>query len=50
MPDKKYSLSFTTAALLYRESITIVDLYAEMGDWRAVRCKLYEGFAIDRER
>ena len=40
MPDKKYSMSFTTATLLYRESITIAELYSEMGDWRAVRDKV----------
>ncbi len=35
--DIKYSMSFTTGTLLYRESITVADLYLEMRDWDAVR-------------
>ena len=40
MPDKKYSMSFTSATLLYHESITIAALYYEIGDWNAVRDKV----------
>ena len=35
--NNKYSMSFTTAALLYRESIMVAELVAEMGEWDAVR-------------
>lgn len=37
MPDERYSMSFTTGALLPRESLRVVELYARMGDWQAVR-------------
>lgn len=32
-----YSMSFTTGALLHRESITVAELYNELGEWDAVR-------------
>lgn len=32
-----YSMSFTTASLLYHESLTVARLYAEWGDWDNVR-------------
>lgn len=37
MADKKYTLSFTSGALLYRESLTIAELFEELKDWGAVR-------------
>jgi hypothetical protein len=40
MTQMKYSMSFTTGALLVRESITIAELYHELGDWDAVRDKV----------
>ena len=36
----KYSLSFTTGAALIRESIVVAELYVELLDWSAVRCKV----------
>lgn len=35
-------MSFTTGTLLYHESITIAELYGEMGDWIAVRDKVVD--------
>ncbi len=32
-----YSMSFTTASLLYHESLIVARLYAEWGDWETVR-------------
>ena len=40
MDQKKYSMSFTTATLLYRESLTSAQLYTELGNWDAVRDKV----------
>jgi hypothetical protein len=40
MPNLKYSMSFTSGALLHRESIVIAELRAELGDWDAVRNKV----------
>ncbi len=37
MGNSKYSMSFTTGTLLYRESITVAQLYQELGDWNTVR-------------
>ena len=37
MALKKYSMSFTTGALLKRESLIIAELYAQMGSWDKVR-------------
>ena len=37
MVDTIYSMSFTTATLLYRESITLAELYIQQKDWRVVR-------------
>lgn len=37
MADITYLMSFTAGALLYRESITISELHAELADWNAVR-------------
>ena len=37
MANVTYLMSFTAGALLYRESITVSDLYAELADWDAVR-------------
>jgi hypothetical protein len=35
-----YSMSFTTGALLYPESLIVAGLYEELGDWTAVREKV----------
>ncbi len=40
MSNTKYSMSFTTATLLYRESLTSAQLYTELGNWDAVRDKI----------
>lgn len=40
MSNTKYSMSFTTATLLYRESLTSAQLYTELGNWNAVRDKI----------
>ena len=40
MANTTYSMSFTTATLLYHESLTVAGLYAELGDWDAVREKV----------
>jgi len=39
MADSKpiYSMSFTTGALLFRECLTVVELYGKLGGWEAVR-------------
>lgn len=37
MVDFRYSMSFTTAALVYRESLLIAELFEELGDFRSVR-------------
>lgn len=36
----RYSMSFTTATLLHRESVTLAALLTELGDWNAVREKV----------
>lgn len=40
MPTQRYSMSFTTGALLYRESVIVAELYAELGDWTSVRSRV----------
>lgn len=40
MADVVYSMSFTTGALLYRESLTVAALHAEMSDCDAVRARV----------
>lgn len=42
MSDKKYSRSFAVGALLYRESVIVVELYIELNDWDAVRNRVIE--------
>ena len=37
MVDTKYSLSFTTGALLYQESVKLAELYFDSGEWSTVR-------------
>ena len=37
MTDQIFSMSFTSGTLLYHESIIIANLYADLGDWDAVR-------------
>lgn len=38
----KYSMSFTSGTLLYRESILIATLFAELGEWTAVRDRVVD--------
>jgi hypothetical protein len=38
----RYSMSFTTAALLHRESIIVAELYAELKDWTLVKNRVLE--------
>ena len=40
METEKYSLSFTSATLLHRESVLVAELYLQMKDWNEVRCKV----------
>jgi len=42
MPVAKYSMSFTSGSLLLHESVLIVQVFMEMGDWRKVRNKAVE--------
>ncbi len=35
--DTKYSMAFTTAALLFQESVRVAELFVELRDWKAVR-------------
>ena len=42
MAKDKYSMSFTSGALLYRESLLVAEMYAEIGDWQAVREKVID--------
>lgn len=37
MEIEKYSLSFTSATLLHRESVLVAELYLQLGDWNEVR-------------
>lgn len=37
MSQKKYTLSFTTGVAFVAETISIAQLYSELGDWSAVR-------------
>lgn len=41
MKSEKYSMSFTTGGLFHRESVKIATLYLELGDWDAVRDKVF---------
>ena len=34
MENKKYKMSFTAGTLLHKESVTIAELYLELGDWK----------------
>ena len=43
MMHPKYSMSFTSGTLLYRESILIASLFAELGEWTAARDRLVAG-------
>ncbi len=42
MIKDSYSMSFTSGALLYQESLTVAQLYAEMDDWDAVRDRVLD--------
>ncbi len=33
----KYSMAFTTGALLFQESVRVAELFVELRDWKAVR-------------
>jgi hypothetical protein len=43
MQHPRYSMSFTTGALLYRESLVIAELFAKLADWQAVRDRVLGG-------
>ncbi|MFW6184614.1 MAG: DUF1819 family protein [Chloroflexota bacterium] len=43
MTEEPYSMSFTTGTLLYHESLTVAELYEELGDWGAVRERVVDG-------
>ena len=42
MVDTKYSLSFTTGALLYHESVKLAELYFDLGAWPTVRTQVLD--------
>ena len=41
MGDDTYSMSFTTGGLFHRESVNAAALFLELGDWRAVRDRVF---------
>ncbi|MBN2393853.1 MAG: DUF1819 family protein [Anaerolineae bacterium] len=43
MAESKYSMSFTSGTLLYRESLTVARHYEESGDWDATREQVIAG-------
>ena len=43
MQRPRYSMSFTSGALLYRASLVIAELYAQLADWQAVRDRVLAG-------
>ena len=43
MTEHRYSMSFTTGALLYPESLTVARLIQETGDWDRVRERVIAG-------
>ncbi len=40
MGINKYSLSFTSATLLHRESVLVAELYLTVGDWNEIRTQV----------
>ncbi|MBC8466719.1 MAG: DUF1819 family protein [Deltaproteobacteria bacterium] len=40
MSKKKYNMSFTTGGLFYNESLTVVELYLSLMDWKKVRGRM----------
>jgi len=40
MKKEKYSMSFTTGGLFYRESVALAMLFVELNDWDSVREKV----------
>jgi len=42
MTENPYVLSFTAGALLHQESLTVAELYGDLGDWEAVRSRVLE--------
>ena len=43
MANAIYLMSFTAGALLYRESVTVAESYAELADWDALRDRMLAG-------
>jgi len=43
MKNKRYSMSFTTGSLFYKESLILATLYLESNDWKVVREKVVSG-------
>jgi predicted NAD-dependent protein-ADP-ribosyltransferase YbiA (DUF1768 family) len=43
MSRPRYSMSFTTGALLYRESLLVAERYVQLEEWIAVRDKVVAG-------
>jgi hypothetical protein len=43
MTTNSYRMSFTTGALLYNETITVAQLYQQLGSWDAVRERVLAG-------
>ncbi len=42
MSDARYSMSFTTGGLFRNESLKLIALYLELGDWDSVRDNVFE--------
>jgi hypothetical protein len=40
--EQKLSMSFTTGTLLYHESMTVANLFCELGEWAQVRSRVVE--------
>ncbi len=40
MSNSRYSMSFTTGSLFFRESVKLAALYLDFGDWNSVRDKV----------
>lgn len=40
MSNPEYSLSFTTGGLFHRESLMLINLYLDLGNWNSVRDKV----------
>jgi len=42
MESERYSLSFTSASLLHRESLIVAELFLQLKDWKQVRAKVID--------